>query len=129
MIAQKKIMYESKNILGLPLKSCCSDPVTGFYRDSYCNTGDDDTGMHTVCIKITDQFLEFSKKIGNDLSTDIPEFNFKALKENDRWCLCAGRWLEAYKNNQAPPVYLESTHEETLAVIPFTILESFAINE
>lgn len=119
-------MYQSINILGQKLQPCCSNPVTGFYRDSYCNTGDEDSGMHTVCIHVTEKFLAFSKSAGNDLSTDIPEYHFVGLKPGQKWCLCAGRWLEAYKNNMAPPVYMEATHEETLAVIPFELLQNFS---
>ena len=116
-------MFDAVNVLGQKLKSCCTSPMTGFYRDGYCNTNFDDTGMHTVCIYITEKFLLFSKEIGNDLSTDMPEYGFKGLKEGDRWCLCAGRWLEAYKAGAAPKVYLECTHEESLAVIPYKYLE------
>ncbi len=115
--------FESLNIFGEKLESCCTDPMTGFYRDGMCNTGDDDHGIHTVCIFVTHEFLEASKKNGNDLSTPRPQFNFYGLKEGDRWCLCAGRWLELYHQGKAPKVHLRTTHEETLAVIPLNSLE------
>jgi uncharacterized protein (DUF2237 family) len=115
------------NILGTPLKACCHNPKTGFYRDGFCHTGDDDHGLHTVCIEATEEFLAFSRSVGNDLSTPRPEFAFPGVKPKDRWCLCAGRWLEAYKNNAAPTVDLEATHEETCAIIPLDILKRFQL--
>ncbi len=118
--------FESVNVFGQPLTPCSATPVTGFYRDCCCNTGDEDKGMHTVCVKLTKEFLAFSKAAGNDLSTPREEFHFPGLKPGDQWCLCAGRWLEAYKNDCAPKVVLESTHEETLAIIPLTLLKEFA---
>jgi len=121
-------MFESKNVLGKSLLKCSENPKTGFYRDGCCNTSYEDTGLHTICVSLTDEFLAYSKKMGNDLSTPIEEFNFPGLKEGDSWCLCAGRWLEAYKSNCAPKVFLESTHEETLALIPMNILREYAIN-
>jgi uncharacterized protein (DUF2237 family) len=121
--------YESKNVLGEKLKPCCHDPLTGFYRDGFCNTGDEDRGIHTVCIVATAEFLNFSKQAGNDLSTPKPAFNFPGVRPGEKWCLCAGRWLEAYKANAAPHVILEATHEETLAIIPMTILKQYATVE
>lgn len=103
-----------KNVLGTELKSCCTDPMTGFYRDGYCRTGIDDTGRHTVCVKVTDDFLQFSKSVGNDLSTPRPEFAFPGLKEGDQWCLCVLRWREALHAGVAPQVVLEATHESAL---------------
>lgn len=120
-------MFESKNILGQKLKLCCNDPQTGFYRDGHCNTGHEDSGMHTVCIIANEDFLEFSKQAGNDLSSPIPEFSFPGVKPGQKWCLCAGRWLEAYKSGKAPQVDLEATHEETLAVIPYELLAEHSI--
>ncbi|MBP3192698.1 DUF2237 family protein [Natronogracilivirga saccharolytica] len=110
------------NIFGEPLKPCSNDPKTGFYRDGCCNTGDDDFGMHTVCAVVTDEFLEFSKKVGNDLSTPQPQWKFPGLKSGDHWCLCARRWLEAYSAGVAPKVDLEATHEKTLKVVPMNVL-------
>lgn len=120
-------MFESINVLGEKLESCCTSPMTGFYRDGFCNTNFDDQGIHTVCIHVTDEFLRYSKMKGNDLSSDMPEFGFKGLKEGDHWCLCAGRWLEAYKDGHAPKVYLASTHEETTAIVSLEILEEFKV--
>ena len=100
------------NVLGSELTDCSLDPLTGFYRDGCCNTGADDFGVHTVCAIVTDEFLEFSKKAGNDLST--PRNGFPGLKDGDRWCLCASRWQEAYEAGFAPKVDLLATHILTL---------------
>jgi len=122
-------MYKGVNIFGEPLKKCSDDPVTGFFRDGCCNTGEQDFGMHTVCAVMTDEFLAFSKEQGNDLSTPRPQWNFPGLKEGDRWCLCAGRWLEAWQAGKAPLVDLEATHEETLKIVPIDILISRAVQK
>ena len=122
-------MYKGDNIFGEPLKKCSDDPVTGFFRDGCCNTGEQDFGMHTVCAVMTDEFLAFSKEQGNDLSTPRPQWNFPGLKEGDRWCLCAGRWLEAWQAGKAPLVDLEATHEETLKIVPIDILISRAVQK
>jgi uncharacterized protein (DUF2237 family) len=95
------------NVLGGPLLACSYDPLTGFFRDGCCETGVDDVGSHTVCARVTADFLAFSRSRGNDLSTPRPEYRFKGLVEGDRWCLCAARWLEAYEAGMAPPVVLE----------------------
>jgi uncharacterized protein (DUF2237 family) len=115
-----------KNVLGTRLKSCCTDPMTGFYRDGFCRTGADDVGRHTVCIRATDEFLEFSKAAGNDLSTPRPEFGFPGVKPGDKWCLCVTRWQEALEAGMAPPVVLEATHESALQVVKLADLEQFA---
>jgi len=122
-------MYKGTNIFGEPLKTCSNDPVTGFFRDGCCNTDEQDFGMHTVCAVMTDEFLAFSKERGNDLSTPRPEWNFPGLKDGDRWCLCAGRWFEAWQAGRAPLVDLEATHEETLKVVPIDILISHAVQK
>ena len=119
---------KSINIFGKKLKSCCDNPKTGFFRDGYCNTCPEDHGMHTVCILITEEFLNFSKAVGNDLSTPNPIFNFKGLKPGDRWCLCALRWKEALDNNMAPPVFLDSTHYNSLKVLDLSDLQKYAVN-
>ncbi|MCB9095879.1 MAG: DUF2237 domain-containing protein [Halobacteriovoraceae bacterium] len=119
-------MFESLNVFGKKLKTCCQNPMTGFFRDGCCNTDHNDQGMHTVCIVVTSDFLEFSKAVGNDLSTPRPEFNFSGLKEGDKWCLCAPRWVEAYRAGKAPLVDLEATHEETLAIVPMDILKEYS---
>ena len=116
----------SFNVLGLTLQPCSMDPVTGFFRDGCCNTCDQDVGSHTVCVEVTQEFLEYSRFAGNDLSTPHPEWEFPGLKEGDRWCLCASRWLEAHERGMAPRVFLESTHIKTLEVVPFQLLEQYA---
>lgn len=118
-----------KNVLGTELKVCCTSPMTGFYRDGYCRTGADDTGRHTVCILATEEFLEFSKSAGNDLSTPRPEYAFPGLKAGDKWCLVAMRWQQALEAGMAPQVYLESTHESALEFIDLEDLKRFAANE
>ena len=102
------------NVFGNDLELCCLKPLTGVYRDGFCNTDNNDIGTHTVCAIVTDEFLLFSKKTGNDLTRDIPIYNFKGLKAGDKWCLCALRWVEAYNNGCAPKILLESTNIRTL---------------
>ena len=112
------------NVYGKPLVSCGANPKTGYYRDGFCATGPDDTGVHVVCAVVTTEFLEFSKKKGNDLITPRLEYGFQGLKQGDRWCLCASRWKEAFEANVAPPVILESTHQKALEIIPLKSLEN-----
>ena len=119
-------MDDSLNVFGERLEPCSDEPVTGFYRDGCCNTSDQDTGSHTVCVKVTRQFLEFSRFRGNDLSTPMPHFEFPGLSPGDRWCLCAARWLEAEQHNVAPRVYLRSTHQRALEIIPLETLRRYA---
>ena len=121
-------IYPSINIFGKELEMCCEDPNTGFFRNGMCDTCSDDRGVHTVCILATEEFLEFSKSVGNDLSTPHPEFEFPGLKPGDRWCLCALRWQEAYEQGEAPPAFLESTHENTLKLVDFNLLQQYAVN-
>ena len=121
-------IYPSINIFGKELEICCENPNTGFFRNGMCDTCSDDRGVHTVCILATEEFLEFSKSVGNDLSTPHPEFEFPGLKPGDRWCLCALRWQEAYEQGEAPPVFLESTHENTLKLVDFNLLQQYAVN-
>lgn len=120
-------MFESKNVFGEELIPCSQDPLTGFFRDGCCNTDHNDHGMHTVCVQVTDEFLEFSKSKGNDLTNAMPQFNFPGLKEGDYWCLCAPRWMEAHQAGAAPNIRLESTHEETLAIIPLDLMKKYAL--
>ena len=117
---------KSRNVLGGELKPCSLDPVTGFYRNGCCETGPHDLGLHTVCAVMTDEFLAFSKAMGNDLSTPRPEFAFDGLKAGDRWCLCAGRWKEALDAGMAPQVVLEASHEEMLAIVTLGVLKDHA---
>lgn len=102
--------------------------MTGFYRNGCCETGPDDLGLHTVCALVDDDFLAFSRSVGNDLSTPRPEYGFPGLKDGDRWCLCAGRWKEAHDAGLAPQVVLEATHEETLAIVTLGVLKDYAIS-
>jgi len=119
---------QALNVIGEPLLPCGLDPLTGFYRDGCCNTGYDDPGMHVVCVRVTREFLAFSKAAGNDLSTPAPAFGFPGLKPGDQWCLCAGRWKEALDAGAAPPVVLAATHEETLAMLPLEALKRYALD-
>ena len=121
-------IYLSINVYGKELKTCCDNPKTGFFRNGSCDTCSEDRGLHTVCILATEEFLDFSKSVGNDLSTPHPEFNFPGVKPGNRWCLCAQRWQEAYEQGKAPPVFLESTHEKTLKIVDFNILQGYAVN-
>lgn len=116
------------NVLGSELESCCENPITGFFRDGYCKTCAEDLGMHTVCVIVTDDFLEFSFSQGNDLITPIPEYAFPGLKSGDKWCLCLPRWLEALEMNQAPQVYLKGTHISAIEHISLDILKKYAID-
>ena len=106
-----------KNVFGENLISCCKSPITGFYRDGLCKTNQEDIGNHVICSIVTTKFLEFSKKMGNDLSTPIPYYNFPGLKNGDKWCLCALRWKEAFNNKCAPKVILEATNIKALEYI------------
>lgn len=115
------------NVLGEKLMGCCTDPMTGFYRDGYCRTGPDDMGTHVVCAQLTAEFLSYTKRRGNDLSSPRPEFGFPGLKPGDFWCLCALRWKEAYEAGVAPPVRLASTNEVALQYINKSILEEYAL--
>ena len=116
------------NVLGGPLVSCSHDPVTGFFRDGSCNTGPLDQGLHTVCAIMTEEFLEFSKAAGNDLSTPRPEFGFAGLKAGDQWCLCAARWEQARQAGHAPKIRLASTNQASLAVCNLDDLKAHAID-
>ena len=117
-----------KNVLNQNIELCCTSPMTGFYRDGFCNTGDEDKGLHLVCIEVTQEFLEFSKSAGNDLITPLPDFDFPGLKPGDKWCVCAYRWLEAYESNCAPKVYILSTNHKVLKIIPLDILKKFSVD-
>ena len=116
-----------KNVLGSELQSCCEDPLTGYYRDGYCTTGENDIGKHITCAEMTEEFLNFSLSKGNDLVTSRIEHNFKGLKPGDHWCLCVLRWLEAYNENVAPKIRLEATHIEMLNYIKLEELKKFAL--
>ena len=122
-------MEVKKNVFGEPLKVCCTNPMTGFYRDGHCNTGPQDSGSHVICAKVTEAFLQFSKSKGNDLITPIPFYDFPGLKAGDCWCLCALRWREALNAGVAPPVNLEATHEKALEYVSLDTLVAYALKE
>ncbi|MEE2708887.1 MAG: DUF2237 domain-containing protein [Gemmatimonadota bacterium] len=106
-----------ENVMGGELQICCISPMTGFYRNGWCDTGEKDLGAHTVCVVATEDFLQFSRSMGNDLSTPVPEYEFPGLKPGDKWCLCADRWQEAMEAGMAPSVILEATHKATLEYV------------
>lgn len=119
---------ESTNVLGAPLALCGTDPVTGFFRDGYCNTCVADQGSHTVAAVMTAEFLAFSKYVGNDLSTPRPEFGFVGLKAGNAWCLCASRFLQAHEEGCAPKVNLDATHQRALDIVSLEVLQGHAVN-
>ncbi|MCU0526601.1 MAG: DUF2237 domain-containing protein [Elainella sp. Prado103] len=118
----------SKNVLGGQLEVCCTNPLTGFYRDGCCETGPDDRGVHVVCAQVTSAFLNFTRDRGNDLSTPMPMYGFPGLKPGDRWCLCASRWQEAFEAGAAPPVILAATHEAALNYVAIEDLQRHALD-
>lgn len=115
------------NVLGGPLLTCCTAPMTGFFRNGRCDTNEEDTGLHVICAILTEEFLAFSKERGNDLSTPRPELGFDGLKPGDKWCLCAARWKEAYDAGMAPKVVLEATHRNALQVAPLEELKRYGV--
>jgi uncharacterized protein len=119
----------AKNILGTDLEDCCLDLATGFFRDGSCDTCDEDLGMHTVCAEMTEEFLVFSKKSGNDLSTPREDYDFPGLKPGDRWCICLPRWIEALEAGVAPNILPRSTHESALEYVALEVLEKHAIKD
>ena len=119
---------EDKNVLGGELLECGIKPITGFFRDGCCRTNEQDLGLHVVCVEITNEFLQFSKSKGNDLSTPKPEFEFPGLKPGDRWCICAIRWKEALEHGNAPQIYLQSTNIAALEVLSLEDLKKYAID-
>lgn len=121
-------MDEPVNVLGEPMVLCGEHPLTGFFRDGVCNTCKEDVGSHTVCIEATEEFLEYSRSKGNDLSTPMPEHGFDGLKPGDSWCLCAARWLEAYRSNMAPRVHITRTHINALDIVPLELLKKYAVD-
>ena len=116
------------NIFKEPLEACSFDPVTGFFRTGCCETSEQDTGSHTVCAIMTEEFLKFSKSKGNDLSTPVPAFDFPGLNSGDRWCLCAARWLEAYEAGSAPSIIARATHRRALEIIPMEAMKEFSLD-
>lgn len=125
---ERIVMPDDKNVFGEEIETCSENPMTGYFRDGCCRSDDQDLGMHVVCTEVTEEFLEFSKAAGNDLSTPRPEFDFPGLKPGDRWCVCALRWKEAMDNGVAPPVVLTSTHESVLEVISIEDLKRHSLD-
>ncbi len=115
-----------RNVLGTELQPCSEDPMTGFFRTGLCTTCAQDRGMHTICVEMTDEFLAFSKAMGNDLSTPVEEYDFPGLKPGDQWCLCLPRWLEALEAGKAPKVNLVATHISALEFIDLETLKQYA---
>ena len=124
---QNGIATKPKNVLGTELQACCYEPMTGYFRDGYCRTDASDRGLHVVCAVMTEEFLKYTARQGNDLSTPRPEYNFPGLKPGDKWCLCAARWREALTAGVAPRVYLEGCHERALSVVTLEELRQHAI--
>jgi uncharacterized protein len=117
-----------RNVFGEPLDECCTRPMTGLYRTGSCETGPEDFGVHTVCVRVDAEFLAFSQAAGNDLSTPMPAFGFPGLKPGDCWYLCAARWKEALDAGKAPKVRLAATHEVTLEIVPLELLKKYALD-
>lgn len=117
-----------KNVLGGELESCCTSPMTGYFRDGTCSTDDSDQGSHTVCARMTEEFLAFSKRTGNDLSTPHLEIGFPGLKPGDQWCLCVARWEDAFLAGAAPRIVLAATHERALDVVELAELKAYALD-
>jgi len=128
VVAMSTVPYHSQNVLGGKLEPCCTDPMTGFYRDGLCRTGAHDAGVHVVCVQVTAEFLEFSRARGNDLTTPRPEYDFPGLQPGDRWCLCVSRWKEALDAGMAPAVVLSATHASALEFVTLEDLEAHALD-
>ena len=118
----------NKNVYGETIEICSKETMTGYLRNGSCETLDDDIGSHTVCAKVTSEFLEYSKNKGNDLITPRPELDFPGLKEGDKWCVCAMRWLEAYNDGVAPPILVRSTNILALEIIDIDLLKKYAVD-
>lgn len=117
-----------RNVLGGPLETCSSDPLTGFYRDGCCRTGPEDLGRHTICAVVSAEFLEHQRSIGNDLSTPVPAYGFPGLSPGDRWCVTALNWLRAHEAGTAAFVVLACTHERALEIVPLEVLKEYAVD-
>ena len=120
-------MNNQKNVHGTPLQPCSFHPKTGFIRDGFCTCIENDPGKHTICVVLTDEFLDFSKQVGNNLSDPVPAYGFPGLNAGDQWCLCLSRWVQAFENGCAPHVILEATNESVLTEVPLSTLESFEL--
>ena len=120
-------MSEAKNVFGETIDTCCTTPMTGFYRNGACETGPRDLGTHVVCAEVTEEFLEFTKSMGNDLTTPSPQHGFPGLKPGDKWCLCVSRWKEALDAGVAPPVILSATNEAALKHVSLEDLKKHTV--
>lgn len=121
-------MTTAKNVLGGPLQTCSTKPLTGFYRDGCCNTGEEDLGLHLVCTQVTAAFLAHQREVGNDLITPVPHYRFPGLKPGDRWCLCVQRWKQSLEAGCAAPVVLEATHISALEFVDLEDLQRHAVD-
>ena len=121
-------MFEPINALGGPLEPCSLDPLTGFYRDGSCQTGENNPGVHAVCIYATQEFLDYSKAVGNDLSTPIPQYNFAGVKAGQSWCLSGPRFVQAVRDGMAPGIFIHSTHQAMLQLIDLETLKEYALD-
>jgi uncharacterized protein len=121
-------LMQQLNVLGTPLQSCSHDPLTGYYRTGCCESRGDDPGVHVVCCRVTEEFLEFSRNRGNDLTTPMPQYGFPGLQPGDQWCVCASRWAEALEAGRACPVLLESTHMSALEFVDLDDLRAHAVS-
>lgn len=119
-------MADELNVLGGPLESCGTDPMTGYARDGCCSAGPDGTWVHTICAVVTQEFLAHQVATGNDLVTPIPAYEFPGLVPGDRWCVVAGRWLQAHLDGAASPVVLASTNQRVLDLVPLEVLQQYA---
>ena len=128
VIAADTAEMGDRNVLGGELEPCGSDPLTGFYRDGSCTSGSEDLGSHTICVVVTSEFLEHQRRIGNDLTTPMPQFRFPGLVPGDRWCVTAVNWLRAYQDGSASPVVLACTHERALEIVPLTALREHSVD-
>jgi len=127
-MSEEKEIAGEKNVLGGALRACSFDPLTGFFRDGCCATRGEQGVAHLVCVRVTADFLEFSKARGNDLSTPRPEMRFRGLKPGDRWCLHVMRWVEAWEAGKAPRVVLEATNARVLKFAPLSALKRHALD-
>jgi len=121
-------MFKPLNVFGEPLQPCSTRPMTGFYRDGSCNSGLDNQAWHMICIVATEEFLEYSKRVGNDLSTPVPQYGFEGVKAGDSWCLALGNFLRAEKHGFAPKIFLHSTHQAILDIIDLEVLKKYALD-
>jgi len=121
-------MFKPLNVFGEPLRQCSKSPMTGFYRDGSCNSGLDNQAWHMICIQATQEFLEYSKEVGNDLSTPLPQYGFKGIEAGDSWCLAVGNFMKALKHGKAPKIFLHSTHQAILDIIDLETLKKYALD-